>query len=168
MLFVSLGQGYVFLLLLSLGIFFGICRFVAQVLPQALKNGLRRRAKKMRSVSPPKTEASPMKPIPTPPQVRKIEFPAPQKNKTKNHQKNTKKIKNKLSKNTKKITKNISQIVFGLLRMCVYGASMYWVVFLIDFGEIRAYHILAFLIGFWLTKAIFARLNCSKKFCDKI
>ena len=144
MLFSALGQGYVFLLILCLGLSIGaievLCLWIFRKAHRWLKSHQNRPLSTANSTQYLDTN--------TP---RKITFLLPQKNITKNDK--------KISKNTKKYLKNSIQFCIGLFRICFYVLTIYLLILLCDYGEIRAYHFVAFLIGFCLIKAIFAKLN---------
>ncbi len=154
MLFLSLGQGYVFLLILCLGLLFGMVEVVSSW--AFSKTCALLKSHKTRLNNQPNHAANFDTNTP-----RRITFLSPQKNTTENDKKISKNTnKNKIVHGiTKKYLKNISQFCIGLFRVCGYSFALYLVILFCDYGEIRAYHFVAFLIGFCLIKAIFAKLN---------
>lgn len=83
-----------------------------------------------------------------------------QKN-TKNNaklQKNTEKNKKNTEKFVK-LTKNSLLFFVSFGRVFVYAVAICKIVFLCDFGALRLYHILAFCVGFFGIKTIFAKRN---------
>lgn len=161
MLFSAVGQGYIFLLLLCVGAGLCVVEIVGKLASKSLKNITKIKSKKIAEKS--KKIAQNRAPI-----ERKIEFVAPQKNTSKNKQKNNKKNMQKISPKYKKIAQNVCSCMLGVGKVLVYGAVLFAVVLVCDFGELRAYHFLAFLIGFWLTKTIFAKLAHRKEKCAKL
>ncbi len=156
MLFYAVGQGYIFLLLLCAGAALGLVEILCKIVSRSLKNLPKIKSKKI-------AEKSKINPPPPAQTERKIVFVAPQKNK----EKNTKKIPKKLSQKSKNILRNSCCAALSAGRVLIYSAALFWVILMCDYGEIRAYHFLAFWIGFWLTKTIFAkhlrrRINCAK------
>lgn len=82
--------------------------------------------------------------------------------KSTNHHKNQQ-FCTKLYKNLHNFTKNylkfLWQFLVGFGRVCVYFSVILAIVFAVDYGNLRVYHILAFLLGFCAIKTIFAKRN---------
>lgn len=77
------------------------------------------------------------------------------------NRKKWKKMDKNIPENSRKILKNAIQFAIGFGRACVYFGVIFAIVWLVDFGCMRAYHILAFLLGFCVIKTIFASRNFS-------
>ena len=126
MLFESIGQGWIFLLILHLGICCALFDEIWRLIPFVIKKlNIKKTINKIEKNS------------------TKITFAPKQKIKQNN------KIKFKFAK---KIIKNIS-ICF---RVLVCFAIFYLGVLFINYGEMRIYLILAFVVGFWLERTFLA------------
>lgn len=158
MLFTSLGQGYIFLLLLCGGagcaLFFCLTQIFFAKIQRKIKSNKNRQKipKKSQKIqnntnldkknSPRQITFLPAQNTPT---------PAP-KNSTKNRK--------KIPKNT---IKAVFSVIYGAFVALVCGAVVVAMVFYFDYGAFRFYHFLAFLLGFWLIKTIFAKLEKFQK-----
>jgi len=170
MLFSTLGQGYVFLLLLFLGMFVCILQLIFLIGfrgVKLLKNFCNAKNKtknnKDNSFSAENLKST---------TIRKISFIS-QENQQKNSKKSEIKIDRKYAKNIKKIIKKSTIIYFcqflsAFTQTLLFTALIFAVVYFCDFGELRAYHFLAFFLGFWLIKTIFRNINTKIQLCDKI
>ena len=134
MLFTTLGQGWLFLIFLDIGILCALLFRLFSVFPKWLKN-----SKKLKKIDE-KCEKISKK-------SAKIEFLAPVR----------------LEKKIKKPKKfNLNSPVFSALKtaliVLICGAIIYLNILWLNYGEVRAYLILAFVVGFCLERTIFAKL----------
>lgn len=122
MLFTTVGQGWLFLIMLDIGLLCAI-----------LDEGFRFLKIKKKDVKIDKNIEKTAK------NTQKIEFLAPKP-----------KIKTKNTEIFSKIFNNI----FDAIRVLVWGAVFYISTLLLNFGEVRFYLILAFVVGFCLERTI--------------
>lgn len=132
MLFVSVGQGWIFLILLIAGVW---CALIELLLIKILK-------------------------------FAKLKINLKEQNKEIN-KKNTKKsisfinkkqqnIKNQKSKTN---FKNFFSAMIYCFKILIYGTIIYLIVYFLDYGNLRFYHILGFCVGFYITKYFFVNLK---------
>ncbi len=124
MLFVSVGQGWIFLILVITGIWCAVLELLLAKLFKFIKKNAKNK--------------------------QKIE---------KNTQKSIKFTENQ--KNKKRRNKNLNNFLIGIIyfsRILIYFGLIYLLVYFLDYGNLRIYHILGFCVGFYLIKYFFVRL----------
>ncbi len=170
MLFETIGQGWIFLLMLYIGFCCGLFDEFLRAMPsirQFFKNKKiklkeEKNNKKLNqnneNILKNKTDlnadlsSNKLDNISTPP--LKIEF-----NKQNNSPQRTPKKQSKgkiFTKELKHIIKEVSTWIKDVLRILIYGAVYYLSNLTINFGEMRLYTIIAFIGGFLLIRTIFA------------
>ena len=88
---------------------------------------------------------------------------------SKNNEKSIIFTKNKPNKKTKnKKTKNIFVGVFYCLKILFLMIVLYIIVYNIDYGNMRFYHIFAFFVGFFVFKSLFANMLKNRNNCANI
>lgn len=142
MLFTTLGQGYIFLLLLAIGSLACVFEVVLVWCLNKTKNLL------IRSKTKPLDSTQSSQNLNT--HSRAIIFESKKVN--------TKNAIRKMPKGISQIIKIIAQFLLGVVRAITCVLIIYFVVLCYDYGEIRLYHFLAFAIGFCLIKILFAKL----------
>ena len=179
MLFESLGQGYIFLLILCLGLFFSAMDSLLVVLFRWLvkyfnkENIDKRKLLKNQKKSINNSENLENKSFKSDNNAimevkRQITFLPSDNKKVENISKKINNKNIKLLKNSKKFTKkkklsiNIKNgfyCLYGFLSILVFGISLVGLIYWVDYGDFRFYHFLAFVVGFWLFKTIFAKVH---------
>ncbi len=129
MLYATLGQGWIFLLMLHLGICVGFFDEIFRILPAMCKQILlKNHAKKVQENTAQNTQ--------------KISFLPQQKS----------------NKNTKKsIVPAILNNFSVCTRVIIAGAICYIGMLFLNYGAVRFYLILAFVVGFWLERSFIAK-----------
>lgn len=142
MLFSTLGQGYIFLLLLCLGAILSSLGMVFCLLLGWIKTLIKHKKSAKPSCVPQGNDGRSSS--------RKISFVT--------HKNPTPKLRKNISKNIRKIVKNITQLLLGFARAVICLSAVYLTVMFVDYGDVRLYHFLAFAIGFCLIKILFAKM----------
>lgn len=137
MLFESIGQGWLFLLLLDIGLCAGLVDEIFRLVPFCCKR-LKNHKKYAKSVKNDKKTAK---------NTQKIEF--------------SQQIKPKTPTPHKKRKVTLSKIfipIWDFCRTLITGAIFFISVLIFNFGEVRLYLIAAFAVGFCLERTILVRL----------
>lgn len=129
MLFATLGQGWIFLLMIHLGFCVAVVDEIFRILPAIFKQiKLKKDAKKLTKNTQENTQ--------------KISFSSQQKS----------------SKNNKKLLcGSVFSNINICLRVIFAGAIFYLGVLFFNYGAVRFYLILAFFVGFWLERNFIAK-----------
>lgn len=153
MLFESAGQGLIFLLLLCLGagcavVDFGVKKISQIIIQKCAKIDINRQNITQNDGNLQK--------------LQKLQNVTKLRKNIQNSTKIDKKIKKKSTKNNKKIqniTKKVIYGVAGFCEACVFATLLIGVIYWVDYGDFRFYHVLGFVVGFWLIWAIFAHMH---------
>ena len=144
MLYASIGQGWLFLLLLDMGLCAGLFDEIFRLVPFCCKR-IKYTKKQQKSLKNTENSAK---------IVKKIEFLMQNKS---NMQKDKPKQKRNLHK--------IFTPIIDFLRTILLGVIFFFAVLFFNYGEVRLYLIIAFIVGFCLERTFIAK--CVQKVFSK-
>ena len=127
MLFASVGQGWIFLIIFILGCWCGVFDILIKIISTKIS---------------------------TPKNSQKIHQKSAENSKKISIKNSVKKVK---IKNQKINFKEIGSAILYFVKVLIYGALLFVAIYFLDYGNVRFYHIFAFCVGLWLINTLFVR-----------